>query len=696
MKVQSKALLLLAALLVTAFSSFSNPIGKKAMIAFGQAAFRQKAAAIHPEAVSAELKDVFFLGDAKKPSLAILNFDGGFLVVSGDDAAFPVLAYSFESGLDWDAAAPGARYFIESYQREIQQMRKQNVQPTDEVQREWQALSSKDVQDATVIISPLLTARWNQNKFYNQYSPEDYESGSYYDNRTPNGCVAVAMAMIMYYYRYPECGQGAHTNYTDYDAYYVNFAQQHYCYDVMQDQLEHYNNEVAKLIFHCATSVDMHYASDGSGAYSQEVPNAVTTYFRYSPDCEIQSKHNYNSSVWRQKLKTELNALHPIYYSGYSEDGGHAFVCDGYNSDNHFHFNFGWGGSSNGYYSLSSSNSQAVNGFSSGQAAIFNFYPADPDYPHGCQTMEIIAENGSLEDGSSIFDYQNNQNCTYLLGAPGASSVTITIQSFKTQQDFDSLSFWDKNDSLLLTLSGDMPATTVYDFPTDSLYVTFVTDDSITDAGWRIQYQFNRPLQICNAGLITGLEGTLTDGSGDQDYNPNTSCVWVFRNVSASSITFSFDSLDLSPEDRLVFYDARISPNTLVNVFSGNTIPADFTVNSSKVRVGFFTDNYLNGGGFSFRWTFNIPDNINQAEMGSDSWTVFPNPATNTVNVALPNDWQSGLVSIYDMAGRQVLQQSGSGNNTFSIDASFLSSGIYTIMCQSENKTLKKKLVIVR
>ena len=345
---------------------------------------------------------------------------------------------------------------------------------------------------------------------------------------------------------------------------------------------------------------------------------------------------------------------------------------------------------------MSSSNSQAVNGFSSGQAAIFNFYPADLDYPGDCQSREIFAENGSLEDGSSVFDYQDNQNCTYLLSSPGANSVTITVQSFETQQGFDSLSFWNKNDSLLLTLSGEMPTTKVYDFLTDSLYITFVTDDSITDAGWRIQYQFNRPLQICNAGLITGLEGTLTDGSGDQDYNPNTSCVWVFRNVSASSITFSFDSLDLSPEDRLVFYDAKINPNRLINVFSGNTIPADFTVNSSKVRVGFFTDNYLNGGGFSFRWTFNLQDGIHQEEMDSDSWTVFPNPATNRVNVSLPDGWKNGAIAIYDMAGRQVLQQPISGNSTVSFDSSSLNSGIYTVVCQSGNKTLKKKLAIVR
>ena len=241
-----------------------------------------------------------------------------------------------------------------------------------------------------------------------------------------------------------------------------------------------------------------------------------------------------------------------------------------------------------------------------------------------------------------------------------------------------------------------MPTTKVYDFLTDSLYITFVTDDSITDAGWRIQYQFNRPLQICNAGLITGFEGTLTDGSGDQDYNPNTSCVWVFRNVSASSITFSFDSLDLSPEDRLVFYDAKINPNRLINVFSGNTIPADFTVNSSKVRVGFFTDNYLNGGGFSFRWTFNLQDGIHQEEMDSDSWTAFPNPATNRVNVSLPDGWKNGAIAIYDMAGRQVLQQPISGNSTVSFDSSSLNSGIYTVVCRSENKTLKKKLAIVR
>jgi len=673
----------------------ANPVEKRLLSQYGETAFRQKASSLCPSAVTSSLKDIHFIGDSDQPLLAILNFDNGFLVIAGDDAVEPVLAYSFTSGFDYDNAAPGALFMIEEYQNEIRYVRENQIQPTSDIQQQWNSLRTRGVLDETVtVVAPLITAMWNQNQYYNAYSPIDQESPSGYNSRTPNGCVAVAMAMVLYYYRYPTQGNGSHTNYTDYGSFYVNFGQQRYCYEAMEDELNHYNNEVAKLIFHCATSVDMHYASDGSGAYSSDVPNALVSYFRYQSGCNMKNKYGYSSTQWIQMLKAELDEGHPLYYSGYSDEGGHAFVCDGYNSDNLMHFNFGWGGYSNGFYTVRSSGDNPVNGYSSGQAAIFEVRPPAENYPYSCNSREVNCESGTLEDGSGYFDYDNNLQCSYLLSSANAFSVTIHIQSFDTQEDVDSLSFFDKNGQLLLTLSGSLPDETTYTFDTDSLFLTFNTDDSLTASGWRLSYNFNRNIQICNSGLITESSGTLTDGSGPNQYNPNTECTWVLNIIPANSITFSFDSLDISPEDQLSFYNIGINPPELVKVVSGNTLPDDFTIPSRKVNVSFHSDNYLSGDGFKLTWTSDDGSGIQ--DFHTDQGQIFPNPVKDWIQVRLPQNNGTTEVFVYDMTGKMLLQQTFQGQETCRLNVSALNNGMYIVVCQNDDFLFEKKMIISR
>lgn len=682
-------------LLIANVLAFANPVEKRHLSQYGEVAFRQKAATLCPAAMNSALKDVQYLGDSQHPLLAILNFDHGFLVLAGDDAVEPVLAYSFDGNFDYATAAPGALFLLEEYQNDIRAVRESEQQAAPDVAAQWNALKDRGVNDETVeMVSPLITARWNQNKYYNAYSPIDYESPGGYDARTPNGCVAVAMAMILYYYRYPTQGSGSHTNYTDYGNFYVNFGQQRYCYEVMEDQLNHYNNEVAKLIFHCATSVDMHYAADGSGAYSGDVPNAMVTYFGYKNSCNYQSKHNYSSTQWIQKLKNDLDVGRPVYYSGYSNEGGHAFVCDGYNSDNLMHFNFGWGGTSNGYYTVRSSGSNPVNGYGSGQSAIFGLYPPETQYPYYCTTREIHAESGTLEDGSGNLDYANNSNCSYLIAAENANFVTINIQAFDTQEGQDSLSIYDKNDSLLLSLSGSKPEVTTYNFNTDSLLIVFVSDDSVTASGWRLSYDFHRNIQICNSGLHVEDTGTIVDGSGSLQYAPNMECTWVLNIHDVTAITFSFDSLDISPEDKLYFFNIGVNPSELVKEVSGSEIPEDFTIPSRKVHVTFHSDNYLSGDGFKLNWRAHGESSI--AERNTGQVQLFPNPVKDKVHLQMPQTSGETLVRVYDMAGRMLLQRTFGDQESCEMDVSSLNNGIYMVVCQNDNLIYEKKMVVSR
>jgi hypothetical protein len=676
----------------------AKTLTKERITTLGVRAFHQKAQSICPEACSYSLKDCQYLKTDGVIDVAVLHFDSGFLIFSAEDAVFPVLAYSFTDDLDLDNLAPGVRYFLSQYRQEIALARRNHSVPSEKVQKAWNELvhPSKDI-TTEIIVAPLLHSTWNQSKYYNYLCPQDEDAPGGYDGKVPNGCVAVAMAQIMYYYRYPESGTGSHTNFTDYGNFYVNFAQQHYYYDAMCDKLNFYNNEVAKLIFHCGTAIDMMYGPDGSGAYSFEVPEAMSNYFRYSTDAQYISKHDYSDSSWCNILRTELEALRPVYYSGYSESGGHAFVCDGYNSDNYFHFNFGWGGSSNGYYITRSTetDSNEVGGYGFGQSAIVNLHPLDNAYPTYCNDRLLTASNGSLEDGSGHKNYQNNNYCTYIIADKQQYSVIVTLKHFSTQEGHDFLRFWNGNpskDSLLLELSGEITHEASHTFNTDSLYITFETDDSITAAGWHLTFESLREGLGCGTHVFHNeTSGIISDNSDDDNnYRNNQNCSWTFRLSYSSSITFTFEEMDISPEDHLDFYDITSLPQALIASYSGNTLPGPLVCDNSKIKIKFISDNYLNASGFKVTWS----TSGTSIENRSIPAMLYPNPASETLHLSFAQPLDKCEVSVRNIIGKTLFTQSYDDASVIEIPVDKLPNGIYLLSVSSKGEALHKKFIV--
>lgn len=675
----------------------ARTLTKNEMTTLGTRAFQQKAQQICPEATSYSLKDCEYLRDGGEISMAVLHFDHGFLLLSAEDAVMPVLAYDFTNDIDLSNLAPGVKFLLSQYQNEIAVARSENLAQTERVADAWRELRHPSRSVTTeVVVAPLITARWNQNKYYNYYSPQDENAPGGYDGKVPNGCVAVAMSQIIYYYRYPESGTGSHTNYTyDYGSFYVNFAQQHYNYEAMDDQLSSYNNEVAKLIFHCATSVDMGYGADGSGAYSHDVPAALSTYFRYNTDSQYRHKNSYSDSAWHVMLKTDLDAKRPIYYSGYSESGGHAFVCDGYNSDDYFHFNFGWGGSGNGYYVTQSNDSvnNAVNGYEHGQNAIFNLHPLYNNYPRYCEDKTITSTNGTLEDGSGNLDYQNNTYCTYVITGQLQYAVDITLKKLSSQENHDYLRFWNghpSQDSLLAELSGSV-SNFSHQFSTDSLYITFETDDSVTAEGWHLSYHSLREGIGCGVYNTHDHTGVIYDNSGDDyNYRDNMTCRWMIRLSNVPFITFTFEELDISPEDHLEFYDMATYPYELLGSFTGNENPGTVTYYASKIQVAFNSDNYLNAAGFKVLWSASdvgIEDFVTEM-------SVLPNPASDILHITLSEPLDHSVVTLYNMVGQAVFAQEYDNADHIEIPVNQLTNGIYVLSMESGGRTLHHKIVI--
>lgn len=675
----------------------SKTLTKDRITTLGVRAFHQKAQAICPEACSYSLKNCQYLKSEGIIDLAVLHFDSGFLIFSAEDAVFPVLAYSFTDDIDLDNLAPGASMLLSQYRQEIAIARRAGAVPSERVRNAWDELlhPSKNVV-TEAIVAPLLHSKWNQSRYYNDLCPQDENALNGYDGKVPNGCVAVAMSQIMYYYRYPESGTGSHTNYTDYGYFYVNFAQQHYNYDAMCDDLSFYNNEVAKLIFHCGTAVNMMYGSNGSGAYSHEVPEAMSTYFRYNTDSYYTSKQYYSDSSWCSMLKTDLEARRPIYYSGYSEEGGHAFVCDGYNSDNYFHFNFGWGGSGNGYFVTQSTDidTNVVGGYGFGQSAIFNLHPLDNAYPTYCNDRLLTASNGSLEDGSGNKDYQNNSYCTYIIADNQQYSAAVTLKHFSTQEGHDFLRFWNghpSQDSLLLELSGEITNNLSHTFNTDSLYITFETDDSVTAEGWYLTFESLRDGIGCGTHLIHNeTSGVISDRSEDDNYRNNQSCSWMFRFTNQSTVIFAFEELDISPEDHLDFYDISTMPHSLIARYTGNTLPVPLVYNSSRIKVGFVSDNYLNAGGFKINWAVEGTgiDDLNIPA------TLYPNPASEIVYLTFPHLLDQCEVTIRNIVGETIFFHAYDNVSNLGIPVDDLPNGMYLFSVNSEKATWHKKFIV--
>ncbi|MBO7617646.1 MAG: C10 family peptidase [Bacteroidales bacterium] len=351
---------------------------------------------------SAQLTDLSI--EAGFPNLYIFNAEPGFVVMAADDCVQPILGYSLTGKFIAKNMPANVSGWLQGYNDEIQYAIDQQLEATAETVQLWKDLmeGNSKAARATTVVNPLVQTTWDQNGFYyysggqllifelyNNLCPYDYNAGE----RTVTGCVATAMAQIMKYWNYPAHGIGSHSytpsTHPEYGVQSANFGETTYAWSDMPNQLTSSStntqiNAVATLMYHCGVSVDMMYdigSNGGSGAYSEDIPYALQQYFNYKSTANMKYKSNYSDNNWINLLKTELNASRPIEYNG-SGTGGHAFVCDGYNSSNQFHFNWGWSGNNDGFYSLTSLNpgSGGAGGgnynFTNNQCAVIGIEPA--------------------------------------------------------------------------------------------------------------------------------------------------------------------------------------------------------------------------------------------------------------------------------------------------------------------------------
>jgi hypothetical protein len=329
--------------------------------------FTARAVAGNFAGVSADKLDV--LADAKHISplqdggaaYYIFNSDNGFVIVAGDDAVIPILAYSTEGNISLTDVPPNAKDWLNYYEQQIRYVIANNIPATEQIQQEWNDyIKGKKQGDALQAQSvPLIQTKWDQGGYYSSFTPRKYYTG----------CTAVAMAQIMKYWNYPVVGIGNHSynwriNKKD-SLISAVFSDKRYKWDEMPNTANsNQYEEIATLMYHCGVSVDMHYGADGSSAavikddngssYACS-ENALVKYFGYKNSLIGYKRDQFSDIDWNAMLKKEIDAGRPILYVGYGQEGGHAFICDAYatiNSTLKYHFNWGWSGHYDGYFTL--------------------------------------------------------------------------------------------------------------------------------------------------------------------------------------------------------------------------------------------------------------------------------------------------------------------------------------------------------
>ncbi len=333
----------------------------------------------------------------------------GYVIVAGDDKFDTFLGYTDSGEFDYQNIPDAMREWLDDYADYV-----------DYIQRTPSASPSKaPVHPA---IAPMVTTKWNQGDPYNQSCPDYFHQG-----RSVTGCVATAMAQILYYQRAksPSETQADMPSYTLTDQNYGTMtvngipAGSFIDWDNMTDTYSSGSSAkskkaVADLMLYCGVSVKMGYSNSSSGAYSSNVPDALNNYFGYGTAAKYAYHGNYSDEAWDALLYKELAEGRPFYLSGNDGEGGHAFVGDGYDGNQCYHINWGWGGSSDGYFLLTKMKpgSQGIGGsdggYSGSQEAVIGCEPANY-----MEKAIPIANSSAKKLCTAAFDADGNGVLTY-------------------------------------------------------------------------------------------------------------------------------------------------------------------------------------------------------------------------------------------------------------------------------------------
>lgn len=322
----------------------------------------------------------------------------GFVIVSGDDRSPAILGYSDKGSFDMDRLPSNVAAWLEGYADQIRYLRKKaSAEPTAPVSVRSDAPLMKMTRAPWAVkkeprpaISPMITSKWDQHSPFNDLCP--VVDGQH----CVTGCIATALAQIMYYHKWPQAATTEIPGYTvkGKSVSYPGLPATTFNWAAMTDNPATgtpAGDAVAKLMQYCAFGCQADFGIKNTSIYNNEPENALKNYFHYGAGVKYVERQTYSNENWENLIYTELEANRPVLYTGQSyvaeldRNVGHAFVVHGYDGNGYYAVNWGWGQSvdQDGYYLLDAMDPAdlgiggGAGGYNSGQTAIIGISKDD-------------------------------------------------------------------------------------------------------------------------------------------------------------------------------------------------------------------------------------------------------------------------------------------------------------------------------
>ena len=374
----------------------------------------------------------------------VFNTSDGFVIVSADDCETPVIGYSREGRFDPNNVPIQMEGYLQDFIARIQFGIENHIEADEATAKQWEMVKTTgklNDSKSTKAVAPLLTDKWNQGCLYNSLCPT--MSGPC--GHAEVGCVAVAMAQIMRYWGYPTTGWGTHSYTNAGLTLSADFGNTTYDWEHMPDSLTENSSEaeieaVSTLLYHCGVSLEMRYGPNGSLANTGDVINALRRYFNYTRQIHKEKKSDYSNEEWSSLLMNSLDLSRPIQYVGYGS-GGHSFVCDGYDSNGLFHFNWGWG-TANGYFALGNLNPLGYD-FSISNAALFDIIP---QYEPCVVNVSVFPPGAGTFEGNG--EYHIGELCTLTASPAEGYNLYCWKKDGQTMSNDPTYTFAVENDTV--------------------------------------------------------------------------------------------------------------------------------------------------------------------------------------------------------------------------------------------------------
>ena len=616
--------------------------------------------------------------------LYIFNAENGYVVISGDKRTPPILAFSDHQQYQPGEVIPPARMWLDSYADQIAELQQM---PEGAEHPAWDhILGQRALPRNGEEIAPLTHSRWSQEEFYNYYCPRDYAGPN---NRCVTGCVATAMGQLMYYFRWPHTGVGSYSyvdeNYGEQSADYGNTT---YDYSAMCDVPNAINTEISKLIYHCGVGVDMHYGVNGSGMYNHSAAYVLRTYFKYSPETQYVFRDS-STLDWDSLIISHLEREIPLYYAGWSvpDINGHGFICDGYkivDSAYYYHFNFGWGGSHDGYFITTHLNTAGTH-FNLAQELIINAYPDTNLYEYPAPQTAVGDTTLTSHSGSFLNAHAPSDYTWHIRpGVPNLERIKLSVRFNLSASD--TLYINPDNCWQPIIILTDTTGSLTVNWDCAEIMVHYQGNG----AGQRFfaSYSAQQP-QFCVSYLNSGaLSGTFDDGSGDDNYLPLTACQYKITILNRPFINLHFTKFDLEEgHDFLYIFYQSPSEDNLLATFTGHMPDTIVSFDKRRLVLVFESDEQNEEDGFEIEFEGSITD-VQNIEL--QRFRIFPNPANHILNVEADESIEE--ISVYNTMG-QCLQKVHPSEDHFQLNLSGVPAGVYFLQIETRGNSQTCKFI---